>query len=104
MSEIGQRIRELRQKRNWTLNDLSARTGVSFSMLGHIENGRRSGTADTLEKIADAFNLRIGVLIDPDYDLDRAAEISRIVEASSHLEDDQLRVVLDMIEALKSSR
>jgi transcriptional regulator with XRE-family HTH domain len=73
-------------------------------MLGHIENGRRSGTADTLEKIADAFNLRIGVLIDPDYDLDRAAEISRIVEASSHLEDDQLRVVLDMIEALKSSR
>ena len=104
MSEVGTRIRELRERRGWTLRQLAEVTGFSYSMLGHIERGQREGSISAIQAVADALSVKVGVLIDPSFDLDRLVEYSRMAEASTHLDDGQWAVVLDMIEALRSSR
>jgi transcriptional regulator with XRE-family HTH domain len=37
---FGDRVRELRQKKRWTLRDLAARVGVGFTYLSRVENER----------------------------------------------------------------
>lgn len=104
MSDVGTRIRELRERRGWTLRELAEVTGFSYSMLGHIERGHREGSISTIQTIADALGVSVGILIDASFDLDRAVEYSRLAEASTHLDDHQWSVVLDMIDALRRSQ
>ena len=37
---FGERIRELRQEKGWTLRDLAPKVGVGFTYLSKIENGK----------------------------------------------------------------
>ncbi|MCG8514515.1 MAG: helix-turn-helix domain-containing protein [Halanaerobiales bacterium] len=54
---IGAKIRKLRKKNNFTLKDLSKKTGLSISFISDIENGRRKPRLDNLNKLAEALNL-----------------------------------------------
>ncbi len=40
MTAFGQRIRELRQAKDWTLRELAPKVGVGFTYLSKVENGR----------------------------------------------------------------
>lgn len=51
-SVLAQRLRALRQARDWTLKQAALATGVSASTLSKIENGLLSPTYDNLIKIA----------------------------------------------------
>lgn len=56
MSDFGERVRQLRKARRWTLKDLSARSGVSVSYLSDIERGRSANhTQATAERLSMAF-------------------------------------------------
>lgn len=59
------RVRELRRKRGWTLEELSAACGVSRSMLSEIERERANPTLVVAYRIAEAFGLTLGELVDP---------------------------------------
>ena len=56
-SEVGERIRSLRQKREMTLQQLSEQAGVSVGMLSQMERGRSSPTIRTLQRVADALEV-----------------------------------------------
>ena len=56
-SVLAQRLRALRQARDWTLKQAAAATGVSASALSKIENGLLSPTYDNLIKIAAGLDL-----------------------------------------------
>ncbi|WP_025323798.1 helix-turn-helix domain-containing protein [Deferrisoma camini] len=56
---IGQKIRELRQRRRYTLQDLSAKTGLSKPLLSQVENGHVMPPVATLLKIARALDVNI---------------------------------------------
>ncbi len=56
---IGQKIRELRQKRRYTLQDLSAKTGLSKPLLSQVENGHVMPPVATLLKISRALDVGI---------------------------------------------
>lgn len=101
MRTVGERIRYLREARKWTVRELSEISGVSYGMIGHIERGDRDGKMDVLQKLADALSISIGVLIDPRFDLERAAELSLIADGVKHLNDQQMAAILDMIAALQ---
>jgi transcriptional regulator with XRE-family HTH domain len=58
------RVRELRRKRKWTLEELSAACGVSRSMLSEIERGRANPTLAVAYRIATAFGMALGDLIE----------------------------------------
>lgn len=50
---------QARTRKNLTLMQLAAMTGISKSTLNNIENGRTSPTLDQLDAIANALDVRI---------------------------------------------
>ncbi|ASP36535.1 helix-turn-helix domain-containing protein [Labrenzia sp. VG12] len=60
--DIGQRIAELRRARNWPLDQLADRSGVSRATLSRIERGDTSPTAVALGQLARAFGLSMADL------------------------------------------
>ena len=60
---IGERVRRERLARKWTLADLSSRTGIKVPNLSRLEKGKHTPSLDTLEKVADAFEVPVAALI-----------------------------------------
>jgi transcriptional regulator with XRE-family HTH domain len=58
------RVRELRKKRGWTLEQMSAACGVSRSMLSEIERQRANPTLAVAYRIAQAFGISLGELVE----------------------------------------
>lgn len=58
--QVGQRLRQMRQRRKWTLAELSERTNTSVGMLSQIERGLSSPSIRTLQRLADTFAVPIG--------------------------------------------
>lgn len=56
---LGERVRELRKERNWTLEQAANQAGLARSTLSKIENGQMSPTYDALKKLA--LGLKISV-------------------------------------------
>jgi transcriptional regulator with XRE-family HTH domain len=56
---MGERIRLLRNKKDFTLKDVSEKTNLSISFISDIENGRRTPRLENLQYIADALNVSI---------------------------------------------
>ena len=59
---IGERIRELRKKRNLDAKSLAARIGIDASNLSRIEQGHYSVGLDILSKIATALNSKVDIV------------------------------------------
>lgn len=57
---IGARVRELREKRRYTLQDLSAKTGLSKEELSQIEHSMTVPPVATLLKMAKALEVGMG--------------------------------------------
>lgn len=60
---IAQRIRALRGERNWSLDELARRSGVSRATLSRLENAEVSPTASVLGKLCSAFGLTMSRLM-----------------------------------------
>src|SRR4051812_16972334 len=61
---IGDRVREHRNARGWTLDELSDRSGVSRRMLINIEHGQGNPSIATLLRLSDALGVGLPVLVD----------------------------------------
>jgi len=59
-----ERVTALRQANNFTLDQLAAASGVSRSMLSQIERGQANPTLAVTFRIAQAFGMSIGELVD----------------------------------------
>lgn len=64
MSEIAERIRNLRKEQHMTLKELSEKTELSVSFLSQVENGASSLAITSLKKIAEALDVPIGSFFD----------------------------------------
>lgn len=61
---IGARVRQHRNARGWTLDELAGRSGVSRRMLISIEHGQGNPSIATLLRISDALGVGLPVLVD----------------------------------------
>lgn len=61
---VGARLRALRTKRDLTLTDLSAATGISISTLSRLESGARRPTLELLLPLARAHGVTLDDLVD----------------------------------------
>ncbi len=52
-------IFNLRKEKGLTLEELSSLTNISRNMLWHLEKGDRTGTVETLKKLADFYDVSI---------------------------------------------
>lgn len=61
---IARNTRELRSERQWTLDQLATRSGVSKGMLVQIEQSRTNPSIGTLCRVADAFGVSLAQLVE----------------------------------------
>lgn len=54
---IGSRIRNLRNERNWSQEELAHRADISRSHMGRIERGEGAATIGSLEKVSNALEI-----------------------------------------------
>jgi len=54
---FGQRVRELRRRRNLTLEQLGERAKLSDKFVQSIETGRQAPTVETIEKLARGLDV-----------------------------------------------
>ncbi|MDX1946779.1 MAG: XRE family transcriptional regulator [Pirellulaceae bacterium] len=89
---VCERVRAMRKSKNLTLEQLASLSGVSRSMLSQIERGEANPTLGVVFRIAQAFGMKLGDLVDsppprPLIDVLRAND-----PASLFRDDDQCRV------------
>lgn len=63
MESIGKRIKNLRNKKGWSANELGKRINVGESAIRNYESDYRTPKMDKLESLADVFNVSIDYLI-----------------------------------------
>lgn len=87
-SALADRVKELRQKKGWTLDELSAACGVSRSMLSQIERNGVNPTVGVALRIAQAFGIPLGSLVDAPAVAARI-EVVRADDRSTHFRSDK---------------
>jgi transcriptional regulator with XRE-family HTH domain len=63
--DLGQRVRDLRRSRGWTLEQAARQAGLARSTLSKIENGQMSPTYDALKKLAVGLEISVPQLFTP---------------------------------------
>lgn len=63
-SNLGQRVREIRKARGWTLQDLADRTTLAVSTISKMERGEISLTYDRFMRLAQGLGMDVGELFD----------------------------------------
>ncbi|WP_432974691.1 helix-turn-helix domain-containing protein [Dactylosporangium sp. CA-233914] len=64
-SAIGLRVKQERQSRRWTLDQLAEVAGVSRRMLINVEQGAANPSVGTLLRISDALGVGLPALVEP---------------------------------------
>lgn len=59
---FGKRIRQLRQQKGWTQEQLAERTGRHWTYIGGIERGERNVTLAVISDLAHALGVEIRML------------------------------------------
>ncbi len=90
--DVGQslcrRVRELRKRRGWTLEEMSAACGVSRSMLSEIERQRANPTLAVAFRIAQALGMSLGELVEAPA-ATRQVEVIRSDDRTFHYRSDR---------------
>ncbi len=63
--DLGQRVRDLRKARGWTLEQAAVQAGLARSTLSKIENGQMSPTYEALRKLAEGLSISVPQLFTP---------------------------------------
>lgn len=96
-------IKNLREKANLTLDELSDKTGISKNMLWHLEKGDRVGTVETLQKLCEFYGVSLDYITK---NAERSALIDEfikglvqdgIIEDADHIPADIEKQILDLI-------
>lgn len=64
-SAIGARVRQERQKRHWTLDQLAEAAGLSRRMVVNVEQGAVNPSVGTLLRLSDALGVGLPALVEP---------------------------------------
>jgi len=60
---FGLKLKQLRQKKNWSLQDLAVKTGLSKSYLNEIENGKKYPKHDKIIQLSESLNCTFDDLV-----------------------------------------
>lgn len=73
--KLGLYIRDARTRKNFTSNDLSKLTGISFSYINYIENGKREPSISKLIRISQALECEFKELFHI-YQIDQVSKLT----------------------------
>ena len=107
MTTFGQKIRELRQAKAWTLRQLAPKVSVGFTYLSKVETGRLDfgdyPSEALIHRLADAFNAdeeELLILANkiPDSIRDRVFERPDVFRRIARMDDATLDVLMAKID------
>ncbi|MCR5188290.1 MAG: XRE family transcriptional regulator [Treponema sp.] len=84
---FGEKLRQVREHKGYTLKVVAQRTGVSESLVSQIERNHVSPAIDTLLALADVLDINLEYLFE-EYKKDRPVQIIRSTERPALQEDD----------------
>ncbi len=93
---FGDKLREIREKRGYTLKQVAHQAGVSESLVSQIERNRVSPSIDTLLNIAEVLELDVDYLFS-DYRQKRNADLVRKDKRKSIIENNVKYTQLSLI-------
>jgi transcriptional regulator with XRE-family HTH domain len=85
-------VRSLRKSKGFTLEQLASLSGVSRSMLSQIERGAANPTLGVAFRIAQAFGMSLGDLVDVPAGCGRIDVVRATDRSSLFRDDDQCRI------------
>ena len=87
-ARLGARVKQLRQGRRMTQEQLAERAGLSYKFVGEVERGRANPTLTTLAALADALGVTLIDVLGIDGDRPRLSprQASQVREALASLE------------------
>jgi transcriptional regulator with XRE-family HTH domain len=105
---IGGKIRELREKKRFTLHDMTAKTGLSRDLLVQIESGEFIPPIATLMKLANAFGVGMTYFFRDEAGSEkiavtRASEHLRMKRRPRHLEG-EVNYIYEALEIRKANK
>lgn len=80
---IGNKLKDIRHKKNLSLDEVASLTGVSKAMLGQIERGQSNPTVSTLWKVATGLKVSFSFFVEEqqdNYKIIDQTEITPIIE------------------------
>jgi transcriptional regulator with XRE-family HTH domain len=86
------RVRQLRKQKGWTLEQLASLSNVSRSMISQIERRAANPTLGVAFRLAQAFGIRLGDLVDIPVQATKIEVIRQNDRASLFRDDDQCRI------------
>ena len=106
--KIGSKVRELRQKKHYTLQDVAAKTGLSKPFLSQIENDHVVPPVATLLKLARAFDVGLAYFFQDEVGIDRIAITRRDervrVERRPHHRKGEVNYIYEALETKKTNK
>ena len=95
---LGQRIREQRKKKGWTMDKLAEKVNLSVNYVGDLERGVKIPSLETFIRIVEAFDVPADVLI-----RDTVAPASYVVDDElnrklSRLTPGQKKAAIDILD------
>lgn len=101
MKTLGQKVREARNKKNMTLDELAQQSGTSKAYLSQLENGHSERpSAETLYKIAITLDVSMAELLGKK--LKKVEEVDKAIPASLRKAANQFRWNPEDIRMLQS--
>ena len=106
--KIGSKVRELRQKKHYTLQDVAAKTGLSKPFLSQIENHHVVPPVATLLKLARAFDVGLAYFFQDEIGVDRIAITRRAervrVERRPHHRKGEVNYIYEALDTKKTNK
>lgn len=102
-SDLGEFIRQQRERANLSLRRLADKAGMSNPYLSQIERGIRKPSAEILKNLSRALEISANSLYSKAGLIDEelpSASVFEAIEADEGLRGDQKKVLLDMYRAL----
>lgn len=86
---FGEKLRQVREHKGYTLKTVAQKAGVSESLVSQIERNYVSPAIDTLLSLADVLDINLEFLFE-EYKKDRPVQVIRAKERASVKEDDTI--------------
>ncbi len=99
---IGNRIREMRTKKNWTQAMLAEMSGVEPSNVSHIERASTKLSLPTLISIANALDVSLDELVYGNLVKSSHVSVKLIDELLSDCSADELKAMAEIINTTKN--
>lgn len=97
---FGERMRSLREARNWTQDHLAEEMGISTQYVSGIERGKENPTFDMLVKFADGLGVEMWELFDFGHEATPKELRGMLKGYAADLSDEKLKLAVKLVRAM----